>query len=53
MLGTKLMKNQKKICNRRYRKVAHRFGQVYQPRRIRREWADSREVSVEIRESRT
>ncbi len=46
MTGSKLFKNQHKVLNRRYRKVAHRFGQVYQPRRLRREWVVSQECKT-------
>lgn len=47
MQGNKLDKDQEKIRRRLYRKTAHRPGQVYQPRRMRRQWADAQDARKE------
>lgn len=45
--GGRYLRNRHKRWVRLYRKVAHRFGQIYQPRRVRREWADAQDASKE------
>jgi hypothetical protein len=47
MQGNKLAKDQEKIRRRLYRKTAHRFGQTYRPRRLRRWWADAQDARKE------
>ncbi len=46
MPGSKLYKNQHKILNRLYWKVAHtsRRGAPYRPRSARRAWADAQDA---------
>lgn len=46
--GAKMDRQRHKRWVRAYRKVAHRFGQVYQPRRVRRGWADAQDAKESV-----
>lgn len=44
MLGSKFYKNRHKRHRSHYARVSMRFGAIYQPRRLRREWAAAMEA---------